>query len=135
MTAGSDAAQNLTQQPILRVSNLKVHFPLFKGVVMRKQAGSVRAVDGVSFDVRKGETLGLVGESGCGKSTTGLAVLRMNPITEGKGGVRRAGHLVLQRFNDAAGPPAHADGVSRSLRFAEPAHEGWRHHRRAIDRP
>src|ERR1700754_3742049 len=80
MTATSDAAN----EPILRVSNLKVHFPLFKGVVMRKQVGRVRAVDGVSFEVRKGETLGLVGESGCGKSTTGLAVLRMNPITEGK---------------------------------------------------
>ncbi len=80
MTATSDAAD----EPILRVSNLKVHFPIFKGVVVRKQAGSVRAVDGVSFEVRKGETLGLVGESGCGKSTTGLAVLRMTPITAGK---------------------------------------------------
>lgn len=69
--------------PVLQVRGLKVHFPLFKGIVMRKQAGSVRAVDGVSFEVRKGETLGLVGESGCGKSTTGLAVLRMTPVTEG----------------------------------------------------
>ncbi|WP_398470587.1 ABC transporter ATP-binding protein [Tardiphaga sp.] len=71
-------------EPILKVSGLKVHFPQYKGVVVRKQVGSVRAVDGVSFEVRKGETLGLVGESGCGKSTTGLAVLRMTPITEGK---------------------------------------------------
>jgi oligopeptide transport system ATP-binding protein len=70
-------------QPILKVSSLQVHFPLFKGVVVRKQVGSVRAVDGVSFEVRKGETLGLVGESGCGKSTTGLAILRMTPITAG----------------------------------------------------
>lgn len=71
-------------EPILKVSDLKVHFPQYKGVVVRKQVGSVRAVDGVSFEVRKGETLGLVGESGCGKSTTGLAVLRMTPITEGR---------------------------------------------------
>jgi oligopeptide transport system ATP-binding protein len=71
-------------EPILKVSDLKVHFPQYKGVVVRKQVGSVRAVDGVSFEVRRGETLGLVGESGCGKSTTGLAVLRMTPITEGR---------------------------------------------------
>ena len=70
--------------PILKVSGLKVHFPQYKGIIARRQVGSVRAVDGVSFEVRKGETLGLVGESGCGKSTTGLAVLRMTPITEGK---------------------------------------------------
>lgn len=80
MSATSDTAN----EPILKVSDLKVHFPQFAGVVMRKQVGSVRAVDGVSFEVRKGETLGLVGESGCGKSTTGLAVLRMTPITGGK---------------------------------------------------
>jgi oligopeptide transport system ATP-binding protein len=80
MTAVSDAGQD----DILKVSGLKVHFPLFKGVLVRRQAGSVRAVDGVSFTVRRGETLGLVGESGCGKSTTGLAILRMTPITEGK---------------------------------------------------
>ncbi|UGV26623.1 ATP-binding cassette domain-containing protein [Rhodopseudomonas boonkerdii] len=72
------------KEPILKVSGLKVHFPQYQGVVVRKQVGSVRAVDGVSFEVRKGETLGLVGESGCGKSTTGLAVLRMTPITEGR---------------------------------------------------
>ncbi len=68
---------------ILRVRDLKVHFPVTSGVVFRKQVASVRAVDGVSFDLRRGETLGLVGESGCGKSTTGLAVLRMLEPTAG----------------------------------------------------
>ena len=68
---------------VLRVRDLKVHFPITTGVIARKVVGTVKAVDGVSFDVARGETLGLVGESGCGKSTTGLAVLRMLDITEG----------------------------------------------------
>jgi oligopeptide transport system ATP-binding protein len=63
--------------PLLRVMDLKVHFPLTRGVFIQRQIGSVKAVDGVSFDLARGETLGLVGESGCGKTTTGLAVLRM----------------------------------------------------------
>ncbi|MBC7994543.1 MAG: ABC transporter ATP-binding protein [Rhizobacter sp.] len=70
--------------PLLRVEDLKVHFPVFAGAVMRRQVGAVKAVDGVSFTLNRGETLGLVGESGCGKSTTGLAVLRMLDITSGK---------------------------------------------------
>ena len=69
---------------VLEVRDLKVHFPVMAGAVMRKQVGSVKAVDGVSFTVRRGETLGLVGESGCGKSTTGLAVLKMLDITSGQ---------------------------------------------------
>lgn len=73
-----------TNDPLLRVENLKVHFPVFQGAVMRRQVGAVKAVDGVSFTLGRGETLGLVGESGCGKSTTGLAILRMQDITEGK---------------------------------------------------
>jgi oligopeptide transport system ATP-binding protein len=68
---------------ILDVQDLKVHFPIYGGFLQR-QVGAVKAVDGVSFQVHEGETLGLVGESGCGKSTTGLAVLRMLPVTSGK---------------------------------------------------
>lgn len=67
---------------LVRVSDLKMHFPIYKGV-FRKQVGEVKAVDGVSFDIRRGETLGLVGESGCGKSTTGRAVLRLYELTDG----------------------------------------------------
>ena len=69
---------------LLRVDNLKVHFPLPGAGLFRKSAGAVKAVDGVSFTLCAGETLGLVGESGCGKSTTGLAVLRMQPVTSGR---------------------------------------------------
>lgn len=70
-------------ETILRVKDLKVHFPVMKGVILQKQVATVKAVDGVSFELKRGETLGLVGESGCGKSTTGLAVLRMLQPTSG----------------------------------------------------
>jgi oligopeptide/dipeptide ABC transporter ATP-binding protein len=68
---------------LLQVDELKVHFPIKKGLLGRT-VGHVYAVDGVSFTLRKGETLGLVGESGCGKTTTGLGVLRLIPATSGR---------------------------------------------------
>ena len=73
-----------SQEPLLRVEDLKVHFPVMRGVLIKKQVAKVHAVDGVSFTLGRGETLGLVGESGCGKSTTGLAVLRMLGVTAGR---------------------------------------------------
>lgn len=69
---------------LLEIRDLKVHFPLEKGILFKKNVGSVRAVDGVSFSVYKGESLGLVGESGCGKSTTIMALARLERITEGQ---------------------------------------------------
>src|SRR6201991_4311660 len=81
----SDALpQNASSEPILRVEDLKVHFPVTKGIIFQRQVATVKAVDGVSFTIRRGETLGLVGESGSGKSTTGLAVLRMLTPTAGR---------------------------------------------------
>ena len=67
---------------LLRVDNLVKYFPIHRGL-LQKQVGAVRAVDGVSFDVRRGETLGLVGESGCGKSTTGRTILQLFRATSG----------------------------------------------------
>ena len=69
--------------PLLAVENLTKHFPIMQGV-FRRQVGTVQAVDGVDFDVRERETLGLVGESGCGKSTVGRAILRLYPATAGR---------------------------------------------------
>ncbi|APJ03346.1 murein tripeptide/oligopeptide ABC transporter ATP binding protein OppF [Silvanigrella aquatica] len=69
-------------QPILSVENLKVHFPIAKKGSWFKKV-TLKAVDGVSFDIHKGETLGVVGESGCGKSTLARAIMRLLPATEG----------------------------------------------------
>ena len=68
---------------LIKVEDLKMHFPIYRGVI-RRQVGSVRAVDGVSFQIHSGETLGLVGESGCGKSTTGRTILQLYKPTAGK---------------------------------------------------
>src|SRR3954468_3004987 len=68
--------------PLLRVRDLRTHFPIKKGVLART-VGFVKAVDGVSFDVHAGKTLGLVGESGCGKTTVGRTILRLIPATAG----------------------------------------------------
>jgi oligopeptide transport system ATP-binding protein len=73
---------NNTADTILRVEDLKMHFPIYRGVFQR-QVGAVHAVDGISFNVMRGETLGLVGESGCGKSTTGRAILQLYKPTAG----------------------------------------------------
>ena len=68
---------------LLRVENLKMHFPIRRGLLQR-QVGAIRAVDGVTFDIRRRETLGLVGESGCGKTTTGRAILQLYRPTSGQ---------------------------------------------------
>jgi len=71
------------ENPLVRVEGLKLHFPITRGI-LRRQVGAVKAVDGVSFEIYRGETLGMVGESGCGKSTTGRAILKLNRPTGGK---------------------------------------------------
>lgn len=68
---------------LLQVNNLKMYYPI-KGGLLRRTIGHVKAVDGISFDIKKGETLGLVGESGCGKSTTGRTILRLLNATDGQ---------------------------------------------------
>ncbi|MFN4099640.1 MAG: ABC transporter ATP-binding protein [Pararhodobacter sp.] len=70
------------KRKLVEVHDLKMHFPIYGGI-LRRQVGAVKAVDGISFHIYEGETLGIVGESGCGKSTAGRAVLRLYEATEG----------------------------------------------------
>lgn len=72
------------KKPLVRVENLTKHFPITRGLIFQKQVGAVQAVDGLNFDIYQGETFGMVGESGCGKSTTGRAILQLHKPTAGK---------------------------------------------------
>ena len=73
-----------TSSPLLEVKDLKVYFPIEKGIIIRRRVGWLKAVDGVSFSIARGEALGLVGESGCGKSTTALAIAQLQAATSGQ---------------------------------------------------
>ena len=70
-------------EPLLKVENLKKYFPVKSGFIFERTVGYIKAVDGVSFEIRRGETYGLVGESGCGKTTVGKTILRLYDPTEG----------------------------------------------------
>src|ERR1700747_524519 len=74
----------LDAHPLLEVRGLRMHFPVTEGTVMHRKIGEVKAVDGIDFWVRRGETLGVVGESGCGKTTTGRCILRLEKPTAGE---------------------------------------------------
>jgi oligopeptide transport system ATP-binding protein len=74
----------MNEAPLLEVRGLAMHFPVSEGIVLSRKVGDVKAVDGVDFTINRGETLGLVGESGCGKTTTGRCILRLERPTAGQ---------------------------------------------------
>jgi oligopeptide/dipeptide ABC transporter ATP-binding protein len=103
-----------TDETVIEVRDLVKHFPLTKGIILRKQVGAVRAVDGVSFDVKRGETLGIVGESGCGKSTTARLMMRLIEPTSGS--IRFEGEEIA----DASGAELKAFRRKMQMIFQDP---------------
>ena len=120
---------------LLRAEALVKHFPIKEGIFFKHQVGSVKAVDGVSLEVRRGETLGLVGETGCGKSTLARSLMRLFPLTCGKADLRRSRSEHAFPVEDAALPPRHADDLPGSLRVAQPTQARRLDHRRPAGHP
>src|SRR5437588_2778210 len=85
----------MSERPLIEVRNLKKHFPITRGIVLQRKVGAVKAVDDISFDVMPGETLGIVGETGCGKSTTARLLVRLLDPTSGE--IRFEGEDIAQR--------------------------------------
>src|SRR3954464_11087205 len=98
-----------TPDPILELSDVKTHFPLQRGFILRKQLGTVKAVDGVTLTVGRGEGLGLVGESGCGKSTLARTIMQLVPTT--------AGAILLQGKNLGGGSAEELREVRRHIQM------------------
>jgi peptide/nickel transport system ATP-binding protein/oligopeptide transport system ATP-binding protein len=82
--AGPQAPARPAGEPLVQVRSLVKHFPITRGLIVQRRIGAVRAVDGISFDVMRGETLGIVGETGCGKSTTARLIMRLLEPTSGE---------------------------------------------------
>ncbi len=95
--------------PILELKDVRTHFPIHEGFVIRRQTGTVKAVDGVTLSVRRGEVLGLVGESGCGKSTLARTIMQLVPTT--------GGTVILEGKNLTAGSAAEIRNVRHDLQM------------------
>ena len=103
-------------ETLVEVTDLRMYFPVTAGLFIQRKIADVRAVDGLSFTITNGETLGLVGESGCGKSTTGRALLQLHRPTEGS--VRFDGELISDFPHPHTGPVP-PSGLSIVAPFAD----------------
>ena len=121
-----------TASPLVEVRDLVKHFPIRQGVIFQRQIGAVKAVDGVSFDVLDGETLGIVGETGCGKSTTARLLVRLLDPTSGS--IVFDGEDIATASGGAlkAAPPQGADHLPGPVLVPEPAQDGRLDHLRSV---
>ena len=101
---------------LLTVENLKIHFPVKSGGMFSAEKSVVRAVDGVSFNLKKGTTLGIVGESGCGKSTLVRGIMGLNQVTEGS--IELSGKNLLQLNKKEQSDPGKFKRVAKKERGA-----------------
>ena len=109
------------RRPLVELDDLRVWFPIKKGVLLDRHVGDMKAVDGMSFTIGRGETLGLVGESGCGKSTVGRAMLRLYEPTGGRVMFEGVDMTHMSDSAATAAATADADGVPGPVCVAEPA--------------
>ena len=110
--------KNTEKEPLIRVENLKKYYPI-RGGVITHTTGYVHSVDGVSFSIAEGETLGLVGESGCGKSTVGRQLVGLETPTGGRLFLSGKGYGEAFRKREKERAHAAADGVPGSIFFPE----------------
>ena len=137
--SGIAALTSLPQQALLRVAGLQKFFPIRKGF-WKRTVGHVRAVDDVDFHIDEGETLGLVGESGCGKTTTARCILRAIEPTAGEIFMRVTGGSVvemgrLRAVGAARAASRDADDLPGPVHLAQSAHDAARYRRRAAAGP
>ena len=117
---------------LLKVTDLVKRFPITSGVLFQRTIGTVHAVEGVSFDIDEGETFGLVGESGCGKTTTGRCILQLYRPTSGSVLFDGQELTALSGGGPARSPAQHADRLPGPVRIAEPAHDSGHHRVRSL---
>src|SRR5207245_850371 len=80
----ADVPQRTDRTPLIKLTGVKKHFPITQGIIIQRKIGAVHAVDGVDLEVYPGETVGLVGETGCGKSTTARLIMKLYDVTDGQ---------------------------------------------------